>query len=133
MHVPDILGVLLNYHDITESKQVDKALRKSEEKFRLIFEYAPLGILHFDSAGVITTCNDNFVKIIGSSKESLIGLNMLKLTDERIVHTLQEALQGRTASFEGNYHSVTSNKTTPFTSFLVRHYQKMVPLKVEPA
>jgi PAS domain S-box-containing protein len=25
LHVPDILGVLLNYHDITESKQVDKA------------------------------------------------------------------------------------------------------------
>jgi DNA-binding NarL/FixJ family response regulator len=71
-----------------------KSLRKSEEKYRLIFEYSPLGLLSFDEKGVIVACNDNFVKIIGSSREKLIGLNMLNLPDKNMVSTVQKALKG---------------------------------------
>jgi PAS domain S-box-containing protein len=94
-------------------RQSEANLLASEQKFRLIFENAPLGILHFDKNGVITACNDNFVHIIGSSKSALIGLDMVKLPDTRIVGILQDALQGRTASFVGDYRSVTADKLTP--------------------
>jgi PAS domain S-box-containing protein len=110
-------GVLTRIHgvsrDITDRKRAEKELRESEEKYRLIFEYSPLGLLSFDEKGVIINCNDNFVKIIGSSREKLIGLNMLNLPDKKMVSTIQKALNGSTGLYEGLYSSVTSKKITP--------------------
>jgi len=89
--------------DISERKRTAEVLRESEEKYRLIFEYSPLGLLSFDEKGVIVACNDNFVKIIGSSQEKLIGLNMLNLPDKNIVSVVQKALKGSSAFYEGDY------------------------------
>jgi diguanylate cyclase (GGDEF)-like protein/PAS domain S-box-containing protein len=97
----------------SERNQVEKVLRESEEKYRLIFEYSPLGLLSFDEKGVIVACNDNFVKIIGSSREKLIGLNMLNLPDKNMVFAVQQALGGSQGSYEGIYSSVTAKKKTP--------------------
>jgi PAS domain S-box-containing protein len=79
----------------------------------LIFEFSPLGILSFDENGVITACNENFVKIIGSSREKLIGLNMLNLPDKKLVEYVQKAIEGSPQLYEGEYSSVTANKITP--------------------
>ncbi|MDP3284512.1 MAG: PAS domain S-box protein, partial [Desulfobacterales bacterium] len=79
----------------------------------MIFEYSPLGLLAFDEKGVIVACNDNFVQIIGSSREALIGLNMLNLPDKKIVSAVRKALSGSTGLYEDVYHSVTANKITP--------------------
>jgi PAS domain S-box-containing protein len=84
----------------------------SGEKFRLIFENAPLGALHFDRHGIITDCNDAFVNIIGSSKAALLGLNMLKLPNLGIVDAVKQALSGNNGFFSGSYDSVTAKKTT---------------------
>jgi PAS domain S-box-containing protein len=97
-----------------ESQREDalKSLRESEEKDRLIFEYSPLGLLSFDEKGVIVACNNNFVKIIGSSREKLIGLNMLKLPDKNMVSAVQKALNGSPGLYEDDYSSVTARKIT---------------------
>src|SRR5208283_1285201 len=63
--------------------------------------------------GVIVACNDNFVKIIGSSREKLIGLNMLNLPDKNMVFAVEQALNGGQGSYEGIYSSVTAKKNTP--------------------
>jgi PAS domain S-box-containing protein len=97
----------------SEREAALKSLRESEEKYRLIFEYSPLGLLSFDEKGVIVACNDNFVKIIGSSREKLIGLNMLNLPDKNMVSTVQKALKGSPGLYEGDYSSVTARKITP--------------------
>jgi PAS domain S-box-containing protein len=82
-------------------------------RYQLIFEHAPLGILHFDAHGVITACNQNFVRIIGSSPAVLIGLNMLSLPDQDIVACVRRALAGELASYDGVYRSATADKSTP--------------------
>lgn len=107
---PAVLNFL---SDITEQKKAEETLRQSEEKYRLIFEHSPIGLLYFDKNGVIVACNDNFVKIIGSSREALIGLNMLKLPDKGVVSTVRQALGGSPGLYEDMYHSVTAPKITP--------------------
>jgi len=103
-------GVIL---DITNRKQAEEALQKSEKKYRLIFENTPIGHFFFDEKGVIVECNNNFVSIIGSSREALIGLNMINLPDRNMVLTVREALSGRIGRYEDVYHSVTAKKATP--------------------
>ncbi|MCK5131470.1 MAG: PAS domain S-box protein [Candidatus Sabulitectum sp.] len=64
-----ILGSLT---EITERKQVEETLKKSEEKFRIIFENkgTPTGL--FDENGIIKDCNHVFVEFCGYSKSDII-------------------------------------------------------------
>ncbi len=95
-------------HEISESG----ALRKAD-LYRLIIDEAPVGIVQYNSDGVITTCNSRFIKIIGSSAEKLLGLNMLELPDQDVVKAVRKSLQGKTGIYEGIYQSVTAAKSTP--------------------
>lgn len=106
-------GSLAVMADISTIIRAEEAIRESEEKYRLIFERSPFGVLHYDREGVITDCNDQFVKIIGSSHQALVGLNMLTLPDQNIVSTVKRSLQGETAAYEDYYQSVTADKITP--------------------
>ncbi len=111
-------GIQVWVRDITERKAVQEALRHSEEKYRMIFRYSPVGILHFDETGTITDLNDKCVKMIGSSRDRLIGLNMLsQLQDWKIKECVKKALCGHVAYFEGTYSSVTAEKLTPISSY----------------
>ncbi len=103
--------------DITEEKLAGKKLRESEKKYRLIFNNAPLGIFHYDSNGIITSCNDKFVEIIGSSRKQLIGLKMLNLPDKQIAQAVKKSLNKEAGFYEGDYHSVTADKITPIRVF----------------
>ena len=58
-------------------KKEEETLRESEEKYRTIINESPIGIFHYDMEGTITECNKKFVEIIGSSRDKLIGLNMV--------------------------------------------------------
>jgi PAS domain S-box-containing protein len=78
----------------------------------MIFENAPLGLLYFDNKGFITDCNDNFARIIGTSRELLLGVGMLNLPDKNLVQSLQGALLGNITTYEGNYKSISSDKIT---------------------
>lgn len=106
-----VLARILFYYKERQLNIQDE-LTRSEAKYRLIFEYSPLGILSFDENAVITACNKNFSQIIGSSEDKLLGLNMLHLPDKKLVAAVQNALSGKAGFYEGIYHSTTAVKAT---------------------
>jgi PAS domain S-box-containing protein len=65
--------------DITERKRTEEALRKSEERFKLIFEYAPDAYYLNDMKGTFIDGNKAAQITTGYNREELIGGSFLKL------------------------------------------------------
>lgn len=88
-----------------------RTIIEQADKLNMIFEHSPVGIMHFDSQGVITACNSAFVKVLGSTRERIVGLRMLSdLKDQRVIESVKSCLAGKMSSHEGVYVSVTANK-----------------------
>jgi diguanylate cyclase (GGDEF)-like protein/PAS domain S-box-containing protein len=70
-------GTIALYRDITERKKNEKALQKSEEQYRTLFENIQDVYFRADKKGNILLINPAGVKIFGyDSKEEVIGKNM---------------------------------------------------------
>jgi PAS domain S-box-containing protein len=112
-----IIGFIEVVEDITERKAAGEALRESEERFKLVFEKAPIGIMHYDQTSTITECNEKFAEIIGAPKEKFIGFNMIRqLQDEQMRKAVADSLDGQVGYYEGDYLSVTAGKLTPVSA-----------------
>ena len=89
-NLPAILGFLTNFAEMTAKmglehfKQIEteKALRKSEEKYRTILESIEDGYFEVDISGGFTFFNDSTCKIFGYPKDELMGMNNRQYTDE---------------------------------------------------
>lgn len=57
--------------DLTHRKQAEEALRRSETRFRSIFENAALGIILLDSTGKLIESNSAVVEMLGYNREEL--------------------------------------------------------------
>ena len=109
----EIKGVVLVFQDQSKEQENEQAIRQSEEKYRMIYDNSPLGIFQFNEQGYITECNDKHLKFVGSNKDKVIGLNLLENPDKQLVSVAHDVLNGMYRYYEGEYHSVTSDKVTP--------------------
>jgi PAS domain S-box-containing protein len=66
--------------DITGRKQLEDAIKKSEERYRTILEEMEDGYFEVDLAGNFTFVNDAVCKQLGYSREELIGMNNRTIT-----------------------------------------------------
>jgi PAS domain S-box-containing protein len=57
--------------DITQRKQAEESLRKTEQRLSRIFETNLLGLLYFDFNGGVLDANEEFLRIVGYSREDL--------------------------------------------------------------
>lgn len=60
-------------YDVTERKEAEERLKKSEEKFRRIIETTGEGFLLADEQSRIVEVNDAFCRMLGYAREELVG------------------------------------------------------------
>jgi two-component system, cell cycle sensor histidine kinase and response regulator CckA len=97
----EVFGILGIYEDITDRKQAEVALRKSEEKHRSILRAASIGIgVVVDR--ILTEVNDYLCNMTGYSKEELLGKNA------RVLYPTQEHYE---TVGEEKYRQITETGT----------------------
>ncbi len=67
--------------DITERKQIEQALRESEERLQRIFKQSPAGILQTDADGNMLLVNDRWCEMLGYNRADLLGRNVAEVID----------------------------------------------------
>ena len=68
--------------DITEDKQVERALKESQERYRAVAEDTPVLICRFLPGGEITYVNEAYCKYFAKTSEELVGQTFLSLIPE---------------------------------------------------
>ena len=80
IHAEDVVaGVTFTAVDITASKQTERAVRESEERYRVLIELAVDGILLGTSAGIITEGNSSMCTMLGMERDDFIGKHISEL------------------------------------------------------
>lgn len=135
-----VLGVLGAYEDITDRKLAEEELRRSESKFRALFEAAAEAVLLIDHDANLLDVNPAGVAVLGVSRDRLVGRNMQEfVVPEELERTrgyLRDVLRGakvpdpfelriltadgRGRSVEVRLRSVRDVEGAPFVEMLVR-------------
>jgi len=94
----------------------EKAQNQSqlESEYKNLYYNIPVGIMHYDVNGIILDCNQSFIDMLGSTRELVLGLDMLNnIPDMQLVNAIKQSLRTGQGNYEGIYKSVTVNKETP--------------------
>jgi PAS domain S-box-containing protein len=87
----NILGYQGIIRDITEWKRAEDALQESEAKYRTILQTIEDGYYEVDIAGNFTSFNDSLFRMLGYSRDEMIGMNnrqyMTKETANKVFET----------------------------------------------
>ncbi len=92
-----LIGSIHIARDITIQKQIEQALRESEERFRHLSEATREGVLLSEDSRIIAA-NQVLTEMVGYSMKELRGMNLLKLIApqdrNRLIHYLRNSRTG---------------------------------------
>ncbi len=94
---------------VAQGVGVAEALEESEARYRTLFEQSPIGVFTFDRMQRLTDCNLALVRLLKSSYEKLIGLDLRLLDDARVGPAMEKVLEGEPLYFEGSYSAQLSD------------------------
>ena len=89
--------------DVTRQRKIEAQVRESEARYRLLFERAPVGIIHYDMNLHVTACNENYLHLMDTPREIVMEYDIRDLRDKRVIPVLEAALRGEEAHWEGEY------------------------------
>ena len=104
---PAVLGVAV---DLTERKRMESKLRKSEERFRVLCDAAPVGIFQMDAEGYCLYTNPKWQDIAGLTLQQSLGEGWGRAIHpddfEDVIATRNEAMHGH-KSYEQRFRFVS--------------------------
>jgi PAS domain S-box-containing protein len=106
-----LIILLLIIHRLRQ-KRTQAALKASEERYRLLLRFSPVGIVHFDNDLNLTYSNDRFAEIVNAPRGKLNNINFRQLKDQSPVPACMDAIAGKSGYYEGSYTSTLSNSQT---------------------
>ena len=96
-----VVGMAAAFRGVAEQRA--RALHESEERYRMLFQRAPVGVFQCGDDLQITACNERFADFVGArpgeprrSRHRLRG-------ETRTFPAIQEALRGVESAYEGPY------------------------------
>jgi len=78
-----IAGAIANTQLFAERKRAEEALQKSEERFRELYDNAPVGYHEYDKEGCITQVNRTELEMLGYTAEEMLGQPVWKFIVEK--------------------------------------------------
>jgi PAS domain S-box-containing protein len=91
----EVTGIISIIENITEHKKAEEQLQKSEERFRNLYDDAPVGYFEYDLQGNITRVNRTELKMLGYTSEEMIGQPCWKfIVDEAAREQIIAKLRG---------------------------------------
>jgi formate hydrogenlyase transcriptional activator len=98
------LGAVITFIDITQRKQAEEALRKSEERWRAVFENSAIGVALTELNGRFLATNSAYQKMLGYTEEEFRKLTFLDITHEDYRESnwvlIAELFEGRRKQFQ---------------------------------
>lgn len=79
------------YDDITERKQAEETLRKSQQEFASLFRGAPEALVYADEKGNILDVNPRFIELFGYTLEEVKGRNV----NDGMIHPPDKIEEGK--------------------------------------
>jgi len=110
----NIHSVVVNYRDITDRKNMEEALRKSEIEYRNLFDRANDAIFIFEPHGeTILEANEKACQLYGFSKDELLGMSLKSITKDvaRGEQEIQELLRHQSSRNFETVHFAKNGQT----------------------
>ncbi len=119
---------------ITERQIAEEALKKSENKYRFLFDHAPVGIFEIDlPTGKFINVNAVMCETLGYSKEELLNLKAVDLligdSKKQYKHRLEKLLADETISKDVDYNVKTKDGRKIWVSLTANHFYESRILK----